>query len=197
MTRHAFPYGRSAAARGFSLLELVVRLAIFSILAVTVFSITVETSAFLGDQDSDLQMQIDADRAFQKLAELLRKSGWVTEAGVTYPLVESGGAALEFKILKDLDGNGYAFDSDTGDIEWDPRVFTVKRNTATDVLSVYNGNTRVLDLSRHIVGIDFFTYFEDPSLGLKEIRVSIVARRQTHRGDPISFTRSSSIFLRN
>jgi prepilin-type N-terminal cleavage/methylation domain-containing protein len=197
MRRHAFPCSRSAEARGFSLLELVVSLAIFTILAVTVFSITLETSAFLGDQDSDLQMQIDADRAFQKLSEILRKSGWVTDGGVTYPRVPTGGGALQFKILTDADHNGYAFDGVTGDLEWDPRVFTVQRSTATDVLSIYNGTTRVLDLSRHIVGLDFFTYLEDVSLSLKEIRINIVARRQTHRGDPVTFTRSGSIFLRN
>jgi len=196
MKEQRHPHRLAHTAPGFSLIELIVSMAIFSLLAVTVFSIAVETTAFLGDQDSELQMQLDADRAFQKLSEILRKSGRIAEAGIAYPRVLSTGG-LQFKILVDGDGNGYAFEAATGDLEWDPRVFTVQRDAATDVLSVYSGGVPVLPLSRHITGLDFYTFLEDPSLNLKEIRVNIVARRETHRGDPITFTRAGSIYLRN
>src|SRR2546428_9063887 len=87
---------------GFTMVEVAVSMAVFAVLMTTVFSITVETSSFLGDNDVESSVQLEAHRSFERISEILRKSGRVTIGGGTYPRVINGGAELQFRILTHL-----------------------------------------------------------------------------------------------
>ncbi len=184
--------------RGFTVLELMIALAILGILLTSVLSITVETYAFLGDTDVDYSVQAEANQALERTTEILRKCGWNTSAGpaVEYPRVTTGGTQVEFRVLRDLDANGYPFDDVTGDLEWGVTVYTIRRDTA-GTLRVFNGATSVWHLGRFVESVDFATVKEDATLQQKEIRLIVRTRRLTKRGDPINFTLSGSVDMRN
>lgn len=181
---------------GFSLLEVAISLSIFALLVTSVLSMTVETSSFLQDNDTNVSVQMEGNRAFQRVMDVLRKSGRMTEAGVTYPRVTAGGTRLEFRILADLDGNGYPYDATTGELEWNPTVFTLRADVAGD-FGVFNGGTRAYSLGRFIQNLNFQTIAETPSLHLREIQVTFEARKATDDGYDIVQSVSGSIFMRN
>jgi prepilin-type N-terminal cleavage/methylation domain-containing protein len=196
MSRNTRPR-RSRRHAGFTLVEAAVALAVFSILIVSVLSIALETSTFIGQADVDFSVQAEANRAHSRLAEVLRKAGWNTAGGVTYPRVIDGGAALEFRVLKDLDGNGYAFGAASGELEWGPLVYTVRLDPASGILSILQNGVSVLDLGRNIQAVGFASYQEDNSLHFKEIQVSMVASKSNKDGVPTSYTSVNSIHMRN
>ncbi|MBI4585078.1 MAG: prepilin-type N-terminal cleavage/methylation domain-containing protein [Planctomycetes bacterium] len=181
---------------GFTLVEMAIALGILVLLMASVFSITGETSKFLSDNDTETLVQLEGSRAFQRLIDLLRKSGRVTAGGVAYPRVTSGGAALEFRVLADLDGNGYAFDQDDGSLEWHPAVFTIKAD-ASGNLDVTNGAGKVYALGRHIQNLNFQTIAENPALHFKEIQVSYEVRKTNGAGIEFVYPVSASVHMRN
>src|SRR2546422_657548 len=144
--------------RGFTMVEVIVSLAVLAILLTSVFSITVETYAFIGDTDVDYAAQNEANTAFERMTEILRKSGWSTAGGVSYPLVAAAGKELQFRVLRDLDGNGIPTNATTGDLEWGPTVYRIFRD-AVGNLRVYNGATPVWHLCRYSTSI---TYLQPP-----------------------------------
>jgi prepilin-type N-terminal cleavage/methylation domain-containing protein len=181
---------------GFTLLEMAISLAILSLLLGSVFSITFETCSFLGDNEVDSGAQAEATQAFDRMTEILRKCGWNTAAGTTYPRAIGGGSGLEFRVLRDLDGNGYSFSAATGEPEYGAKVYSIHLDGAGN-LGVYDGATPVWHLARRVQTVSFATYLEDPSLQMKEIRVSVLARKMTKRGEPIDFQLVGSIGMRN
>ena len=127
--------------------------------------------------DARFQLQAEADQALGRMGEALRKCGWSRQAGIDYPKVTAGG--LSFRVLQDLDGNGYPFDAGSGN------------------LRIYDGGRVVWHLARYVDGVEFSTFNEDFSLQYREIRVTLRLRMQDRRGDPVVLTESSSIFMRN
>jgi prepilin-type N-terminal cleavage/methylation domain-containing protein len=181
---------------GFTLVETAISMGVFAILLASVFSIAVETSSFLGETDADNAVQMEGNRAFTRLAEILRKSGRIEIAGVTYPRVTNGGSELQFRILTDRDGNGYAFEEGTGKLEWDDRVFTVKCDD-DGYLDIYESGNKVYALSRHISGLSFQTIAENNALHLKEILIEFLASKPTPSGATAAFPLKGSIHMRN
>jgi hypothetical protein len=169
---------------------------VFAILLASVFSIALETSSFLGETDADIAVQMEGHRAFTRLAEVLRKSGRVVINNVTYPLVTGGGSKLQFRILTDRDGNGYAFEEGTGNLEWDGRVFTLQTDSEGN-LDVYEGTSKVYALARYISGLSFQTINENNTLYLKEILVKFQASKSTRSGATVVFPVQGSIYMRN
>ncbi len=185
-------------SRGFTLLEMLIALAVLGTLLVSVLSITIETFGLVGDIDVDDSLKTEGQQAFDRIAELLRKTGWNTAAalGLEYPRVIAGGKRLEFRVLRDLDSNGFPFDAVTGDLEWGVTVYTIRLD-ADGTLRVYSGLTPVWHLGRFVDSVDFATIKEDASLQQNEIRVIIRTLRTTKKGDPLSFTLSGSVDMRN
>lgn len=188
---------RPRAAHGFTLVEVVTAMALLTVLVVSVLAIATETSVFVSDTETDYSVQAEANRAYTRMAEVLRKSGWNTAGGITYPRVISAGAALEFRGLRDLDGNGHAFNATTGELEWSPLVFTIRLDESTNTLGIYSGTQLVRTLGRHIQRVGFATYLQNNTLHLKEIQVTIETERSTRRGDPLTYASTSSIYMRN
>ncbi|HVR76418.1 MAG TPA: hypothetical protein VMT52_18965 [Planctomycetota bacterium] len=163
----------------------------------SVLSIALGLTDFVGDGDVDRSVQTEAHRAFQRLSEVLRKSGWVTEGDVTHPRVLAGGTELEFRCLADLDMNGYAFDGSTGDLEWNPTVYTVRLDESDGSLGIHVGPNRALLLGRHVTSIEFKTSAEDGSLYPQEVQVSLTTQRTDSQKDPIKYAFTGSIHMRN
>jgi prepilin-type N-terminal cleavage/methylation domain-containing protein len=183
-------------SRGFTLLEMTISLGVIAILLASVFSIIHETYAFIGSVEADFGVQDEANQSFQRMTEVLRKCGWSTLAGVDYPRVTNGGAELEFRVLRDLDGNGYPFDAATGALEFSPVVYRI-RVDGNGNLRVYNGAVPVWHLCRYVDSIQFQTVYQDPALQMKEIRITIRTRKMDRRGDPVEYSLIGSINMRN
>jgi hypothetical protein len=180
------------------MVEVAISMALFSILVVSVFSIALETSNFIGETDTAYNVQAEVSRAYLRLSEVLRKSGWNSAGGVTYPRVLGGGNQLRFRLLTDLDGNGYAFDAATGELEWGAEVYTVRLDPSTRTLAIYAADgTELRVLGRHIDTVNFATYLEDNTLHLKEVQVTIQASQTTKKGDLIQYDATSSVHMRN
>src|ERR1041385_6908806 len=154
---------RAPRARGFTVVEVLVALSLFALMVGSMLSITFETYASIGDVEADFSAQTETNLAYDRLAEVLRKSGPSSLAGVDYPRVTAGGNELEFRVLRDLDGNGYAFSATTGEAEWSPDVYRVARDP-DGTLRVYRGNVPVWHIARHIQAVSFQTYLQDPAL---------------------------------
>jgi prepilin-type N-terminal cleavage/methylation domain-containing protein len=182
---------------GFTLLEMMISLAVISLLLTTVFSITLETYSFVGDNDVDFAAQNEANQGFERMTELIRKCGWSTLLGVNYPRVIGGGKVLQFRMLRDLDGNGYAFSQATGLLEWSPQVYSLQVDAKGD-LRVFDAAMNPLwHLCRHVQNLTFETHVENGTLQLKEIRVNLGTRKTNKRGETFEFSILGSIVMRN
>lgn len=163
---------------GFTLLEVVMSLAIVFILFGGVFSLLGETSSFLGDQDAEVSALSEGSRAFQRITEVLRKSGRSSQGGFDYPRVTDSGTGLEFRIPVDLDGNGYAFDGTTGTLEWSAAIFKIGLDNS-GTLWIFKNGAPIYLLGRGCEAPFFRTIAQDPSLNLREVRVGFDVRRKT------------------
>ncbi len=189
---------RSSASKndGFTLIEAAISIAIFATLLASAFTLAFDMSSFVRDYDDDVAVQTEGNRAVERFMDVLRESGRVTIGGVTYPRVVLGGAGLEFRILQDLDGNGYEFDAATGALEWSPKVFTMRADAAGN-LGVFDGATVVYSLGRFVSGLDFRTILQDASLHLREVRIRFEARKPTGKGYDAVHGVDASVHLRN
>lgn len=183
--------------RGFTIIEMVVATTILAVLLVTVLSIATEVLTYGSYSEADFISQNQARRAFQRTSEILRKSGWSTVDATDYPTINDAEDELRFRILIDTDGNGYAFDAATGDLEWSERVFTIRRNPDTRMLQVFDADTPVWTLGSSIESVRFESFVEDGNLNLRELRVAIMSTRDTSDGTTIATTAKGSIFMRN
>ena len=188
---------RRSEGDGFTVLEVAVSMTIIALLIGSLFSITVETSTFLRDNDADTMLQQEAQRTVDKFTEILRKCGRVDAGGgLTYPLVANGGTELQFRVLADLDGNGYDYNESSGAVEWGPRIYTARADAAGN-LDIYEGALRVYALGRFVNNLRFETVAENPVLNLKEVRVRFDARRAAPSGYIATYPVDTSIHMRN
>ncbi len=187
---------RKTGSRGFTLIEVAVCVALLGIIITSVLSIALETYAFAGDNEADLSVQAEANQAFERMTEVLRKCGWSTLAGISYPRVWAGGAELEFRVLRDLDGNGYPFSAATGELEYSPAVYRMAVDPNGN-FRVYSGGQPVWHLCRGVRSVSFATYLQDNTLQMREIRINLQTRKMSRRGDPIDFSLSGCIDMRN
>ena len=182
--------------RGFSLLEAMISISILAILVTGIFTITVESMSLLGDVEADYVVQIEADRAMGRLVAILNKTGRVKEKRVLYPRVSDGGAALEFRLTDDLDGDGYPFDRETAAIEWSPHVFSIKRDANAN-LSVYRSGTKIYTIAQHVHFLRFETVRENSALHLNEISIDLEIRKSQETERDVVFSLSNSAHMRN
>jgi len=188
---------KSRKERGLTLLEMMISLAVLSIMITSMFSIAVQSYAFIGDNEADFGAQNEATQAFERMTEILRKCGWNTSADhVTYPRVLNQGKELQFRVLSDLDGNGYAFKEGTGELEWSSTIYRIVMD-GKGSLRVFAGDDPIWHLCRHIRNVNFETYLQNNSLQMREISVSVETERMTRRSRPVSFTLSGTIDMRN
>ena len=182
---------------GFTVLEVAISMTIIALLIGSLFSITVETSTFLRDNDADSMLQLEAQRTIDKFTEIVRKCGRVDAGGgITYPLVANGGRELHFRVLADLDGNGYDYNEGSGAVEWGPRVYTARVDAAGN-LDIYDGATKVCALGRFVSNLRFETVVENPALHLKEVRIRFDAQRAAPSGYIATYPVDTSIHMRN
>jgi len=181
---------------GFTFVEMAISLTVFAILLASVFTITLETSSFVRDNDDNVSVLMDGNRAAERFLEILRKSGRVTIGGVAYPRVTNGGSELELRILRDNDGNGFAFDAASGALEWHPSVFTLRADPS-GFLDVVQGGTVVYRLGEHIQNLRFETFLENPTLQIRQVRMICEARKPTGKGFDCVHTIDASVNMRN
>jgi len=185
----------SPRIHGFTLLESMISMALFALLVTSVFSIMVETSSLLGETNADSSIQQEGTRAFARVTELLRKSGRLLDAGIQYPRATGGGTEIEFRLLQDIDGNGYGFDQTTGDLEWNPNVYTLRLDSGE--LAVYGSATKLYPIARNVSFLRFDTVAEDTSLQMKEIAIALEIRKALPSGSDLIFSMSGSVHMRN
>ena len=183
-------------ASGFTMVEMAISLVIFTLLASSLLSLSLKSSKFMGTNDAEVAVQLEGNRALSRMTEVLRKTGRVDDGVTVYPRVVNGGQELEFRILEDIDGNGYPFEEWTGNLEWSPKVFTLKKDENAN-LRLFNGTNTVFHLGRYVHNLSFQTVIEDPALHFKEIRVTFETRRPTDEGYDVVHSIDASIHMRN
>jgi len=188
---------RHGSKSGFTIIEVAVSLAVLVMIFTTVFSITVETARFLSENDTSTTLQLEGQRSMERLTEILRKTGRVTSAGVSYPRVVAGGTGIEFLVLTDIDGNGYPFDGTTGALEWDPTVYTAGVDSNGNFNVLDSGGNKVYALGRFINNLSFETITEDSSIHFREIRLAFDVRGPAISGYDMVYPFSGSIHMRN
>ena len=105
---------------------------------------------------------------------------------------------LRFRQLADLDGNGYAFDETTGELEWGAMIYTLRIDPDGQLLAIFDAaDERVLVLGRYIDSVEFETHLQDPTLHRQEVRVTIQTEKLSPDGDPLTYIAAGSIHLRN
>jgi type II secretory pathway pseudopilin PulG len=184
------------AQSGFTLVEVAISLTVFILLVASLFGLSTQMTAFAGASDLDFSVQVEGSRATERMTEVLRKSGRVTSGGVTYPRVVEGGSALEFRLLADLDLNGYAFAQESGDLEWDPRVFTLSADEDGD-LRVVAGGVPLYSVARNVSALRFETAVEDSALDLRELSFSFEVRRDSGKGYDAVHSVEAVVWMRN
>lgn len=187
---------RGKPSGGFTLLETAISTVLLGILVTSVFSIALETASFVGDNEVDSVAQAEANRAFERLSDILRKTGRTEVGGVQYPRVIDGGTGLEFLVLEDIDGNGYAFDGATSALEWSPTVYAI-RLSPDGSMNVHAGGSPVFLVGRFVRDVHFRTVKESAALHLKEVLVHLEVERTLRAGSTVSHTLDGSIHMRN
>ncbi|MEM7261552.1 MAG: prepilin-type N-terminal cleavage/methylation domain-containing protein [Planctomycetota bacterium] len=182
---------------GFTIVEMTMVIAISAILIAVALTVGAETLKYTAYAQDDFSVQHEANRAYNRITEVLRKTGWSTDATETYPRVIDGGAALELRLLDDLDGNGWPFSGTSGDLEWGSEIYTIRREADGTVAIFDNTDTVVWTCGRLIESISFETVIQEPSLHFQEVRITILATRTTADGVPLSFTAAGSVHMRN
>ncbi len=183
--------------QGLTLLEVLISMTVLSVLIVGVLAISVETAKFTAFADDDFIVQNEVQRSLSKMGDILHKTGWASVGGATFPQVWNNGDELDFVLNGDIDGNGYAFNQTTGELEWAPVIYTTRRDGVTGTLGVYVGPFLLWVLGSNISDIDFLTNVEDNAVQFKEIRVMVQADRVTPDGTPVTFSTTQSIHMRN
>ena len=181
---------------GVTLVEVIVAVAIVSILVAVGFSVAAETTRVALWANSDYQVEHEARRSFQRLAEELRMSGRNSNGVDSFPQVSDDGHELRFRILRDLDGDGIPLDASTGETEWDPTVYTVRVDSDGN-LQVFDGREPRLFLGRFVTGVKFATFLEDPSLHFREVRIVIETEKDSAWGELVRFEARGSVNMRN
>ncbi len=185
------------AEQGLTLLEVVIAMTVISVLVAGVLAISVETARFTAFADDDFIVQNEAQRSISKMSDILHKTGWASVGGINFPQVWNNGDELDFVLNGDIDGNGYAFNQETGELEWAPVIYTARADGVTGTLGVYVGPFLLWVLGSNISDVDFLTNVEDNDVRFKEIRVTVQADRVTPDGLPVTYSTTTSIHMRN
>ena len=72
--------------QGFTILEMTISMAVGIVLIAGTLGIVAETIRFADATDDEMIVRREANRAFQRLSELLREVGWATVNGTTTPM---------------------------------------------------------------------------------------------------------------
>jgi len=188
---------KSSRTSGFSLVETALSLAVFGALLASIVALTVETSGFVGAQEAETSIWIEATRGVERASTALRKSGAVTLDSTDWPRVLDGGQRLEFRLPADLDGDGTPFAAENGALEWDSRIYAMSVDSNRFAVITRDGDV-VRHLARDVHGLRFETNWEDPNLRSDEVRMTFTIRKGTHTdGSPLETTLSTIVHMRN
>lgn len=181
---------------GFTLLETVISISILGVIVTSFFTITLESMSLLDDTEADYAVQTEADRALSRIVAILHKTGRVKEKRAQYPRVTGGGAAVEFRLPDDLDGDGHPFDAETAALEWNPHVFSIKRDT-NGTVSLYRSGAEIYTIANNVRFLRFETVAENPALHLKEVSIVLEIRKTRKTGHDEVCSLSGSAHIRN
>lgn len=186
--------------RGFTLIEVLVSLAVFSVALVALSGILIENSKTNAAEQARAQAQSNARTALALVSNRLRQAGWnpsgATMTGLAFDS-DLTDAINYIDIFRDLNADG-----DTGDtgesirirhngdrIEW--------RETSTaayEIVAVGISNDASGD------GTPEMMFTPDSTVTPTRVTVTITAAsavRDPYTDEPITFTLSSEVYLRN
>ncbi len=189
--------GKRLRTRGLTFVEIMVGITILAVIFTAVLSLaTASVTASIFNED-EARVEHEANRALQRITSIARKVGWTTQGGTTFPEVAAGGEEFRFVVLADADGNGYPFSQTTGELEWNPEIFTMKTDP-DGVLAVFDdNNVPVWTIARNVASVVFTTYLQDPTLEMRALRVVVTTSRDTVRHDTLTSVKTGTIHMRN
>lgn len=213
-------FGEAAARRrGHSLLEMTCVVGLLSFVTLALFPLfsTANTLFDAGDAKADIEEQ--GRRALMSISAEIKEAGYVTDSvtGASYPYIFSDGAAagrfaayshstpsqcreIVFRMVKDLDGDGFKTDSASGDIEWGADEISYLLVAGADGVNrlerrVNNGSPRIV--ARFVERVRFDDSGTDSSIPYGQIRVTLEMKKVSPEGRAIRTTYSTLVRMRN
>jgi len=193
--------------RGFTLVELMVTMLIFSIIIATMFGVLSvgRQSWYTGSTQVDLQQE--TRKAMGRMVKELRKTG------SDHVTIDNGGARITFQVPVDWDSDGDVVDNN-GDVEWGAEanldgslqyyLNSSNRGLLRRVLDGYpNGNQVGVDttLANNIHSDspppNALMFIGSPALNPAVINIEVTAQKDTARGRSMQSTLYSQVTLRN
>ena len=171
--------------KGFTLLEMLVAVAIFLIAILALFAIMDmgRSSWFTGDTSAQLRQEvIRALTVMEKEIKETRPAQVSLTAG-------ANSASLKFKIPHDNDGNGTVLDA-SGNIEWSAEI-TYALNGAGEITRTSSGTTTIL--AHNIVNLQFVR----PLSPVNILQIDIAARKSTVMGKVMQDLDRAIVKMRN
>lgn len=155
--------------KGFSLIEALITLVIFSLIFIAMFSIMNQGLKTWHIADINIEVQQDARRAVMAMERQLHQT---RTSQIAQPANGTYYTTLSFKLPQDTDGDGDLINS-TGNIEWS-NFITYSRNGSNQLIRT-NSDGSISVLAQNITNLQFRRYSGNP----KVIEITITARKAT------------------
>jgi type IV pilus assembly protein PilW len=196
-TKHRITVAKSV---GFSLLELVVGLAIASISMLAVVSIFTTLTRAYTTQTTSANLQQAARVSLDYMTQNIRMAGFDPKRNADARIIEATPTSLSFMLDRNSSG---AIDTSQEDIAY---VFDSDENEIEEVLDASSGDPIPYPFLDHVTDLTF-TYFdsngedlgEDPDLSLiKTVDIFLTVEQRSGREKrPVSRTYSARVICRN
>lgn len=171
--------------KGFTLLEILVAVSIFTLLILAIFGIMDlgRASWFTGSAAVEVHQEII--KPFMTMEKELRK----TSPGQVSLTSGTSGSSFTFKIPQDINGDGTVLDA-SGNIEWSANI-TYALNSSNQITRTASGAASVL--ANNISSLQFTR----PASSVDIIQIDITARKTSVTGRQFQETGQIIIKMRN
>lgn len=173
--------------KGFSIVELLVVMAIFTIICGAIFASLSSGNVLWDTGSNQARIEQEVRKSVEKIYRELKET---SSSRVT---IGGGGTSITFQVPVDSDNDGDIID-DSGQVEWGVNTITYLR-----------GGTNNLQLIRRSGGIDTIlandisalTFTGVPAVNPTVVRISVTAQKTTLAQRSLTSTLTSQVQLRN
>ena len=173
--------------KGFTLVEVLITVAIFSLIFMAIFAVLTigESSWYSGDISVELNQEIG--RALLTMTRQLRQSRSTVISNV--PANDTYYNSITFKVPQDIDGDGDVINS-SGNMEWSQN-FSYSLNENKQIIRSTESGTSIL--ANNIFSLQFKRFSGNDDV----IQIYIIARKVTVRRRSLESSIISSVKMRN
>ena len=162
-----------------------------------------DTQSYVATAEKSQSAREQAHKLFEKISDVLRRTGRNASAGQSYPTTLGDNTQLHYNRRVDLDGNGYFFDDSSAAVEWGSTIYTIRRTVPTDnrednVVYIFDQESQPLALlGRYCTVLEFSSQEENHQLGWGEVKVTIRTTYVDAHGVSQDYEFAGTVFMRN